>query len=109
MNDGPGDRLIAVILAALEMEPAHGYLIARRIEQWSNGEWALREGSLYPVLHGLETEGLVTVSVERQGLRSRRVYSLTSEGHRRLVQERQRWQQQNLVLQQVLWRERVDG
>lgn len=64
---------------------------------------------MYPVLHGLETEGLVTVSVERQGLRSRRVYSLTSEGHRRLAQERQRWQQQNLVLQQVLWRERVDG
>ncbi len=55
-------------------------LIARRIEQWSNGAWELREGSLHPVLHGIETEGLVTIAVERQGLRSRRVYFLTPEG-----------------------------
>jgi DNA-binding PadR family transcriptional regulator len=107
VKDGPGDRLVAIILAALEEEPAHGYLIARRIEQWSRGVWALREGSLYPVLHDLEAQGLLVADTERQGQRSRRVYRLTPAGHARLARERTHWQQQTQVLSQILWRERT--
>ncbi len=107
VKEGPGDRLVATILAALEHEPAHGYLIARRIEQWSNGAWKLREGSLYPVLHDLETEGLLSVYFERQGHRPRRVYSLTPLGHERLAWERRHWQEQTKILEHILWRERT--
>lgn len=107
MKDGPGDRLVAIILAALEDEPAHGYLIARRIEQWSNGVWLLREGSLYPVLHDLEAQGLLVARTDHQGQRSRRVYLLTPEGHARLARERAHWQQQAQVLSEILWRERA--
>lgn len=109
MKDGPGDRLVAIILAALEEGPAHGYLIARRIEQWSNGLWTLREGSLYPVLHELEAQALLVADTERQGQRPRRVYRLTPLGHARLARERAHWQQQTQVLTQVLWRERANS
>ncbi|MCL8209317.1 MAG: helix-turn-helix transcriptional regulator [Actinomycetia bacterium] len=109
VTEGPGDRLVATILAALEEGPAHGYLIARRIRQWSEGAWALREGSLYPVLHDLEAAGLLTAVEERQGERSRRVYSLTPQGRTRLAEERERWRRQVRVLERVLWRERTGG
>lgn len=107
MKDGPGDRLVAIVLAALEEGPAHGYLIARRIEQWSQGAWALREGSLYPVLHDLESQGQLVADTECQGHRSRRVYRLTPTGQARLARERTHWQQQTQVLSQILWRERT--
>jgi PadR family transcriptional regulator PadR len=109
VKDGPGDRLVAIILAALEEEPAHGYLIARRIEQWSNGQWALQEGSLYPVLHDLEAQGLLVADTEHQGQRSRRVYRLTPQGRAQLARERDHWHRQTQVLTQILWRERTNS
>ena len=104
LGKGPGDQLLMVVLAALEEGPAHGYLIARRALEWSDGQLRLREGSLYPILHGLERDGLVTVHTEAQGERVRRVYELTRAGVDRLAAERDEFLRQTHVMRRILWR-----
>jgi transcriptional regulator len=81
-----------LVLAQLENEPRHGYDIALRIEQRSNGEVAFNVASLYPILYRLETQGCISGRwVERAGQRRRRFYRLTPVGRARLAQQREAW------------------
>jgi len=52
--------LAALILKSLSWGPLHGYGIARWIEQITEDELLVEEGSLYPALHRLQARGLVT-------------------------------------------------
>ena len=101
--DGPRAALPAVVLAALEDGPAHGYRIARWVEERSTGDLALKEGSLYPVLRALEAQGLVVAVWEAQGERRRRVYQLTDDGRRALTSEREAWQRYRAAVERVLF------
>src|SRR5688572_31142167 len=49
-----------LVLAQLEDEPRHGYDIATRIEQRSNGAVAFNVASLYPILYRLEAQGAIS-------------------------------------------------
>ena len=81
-----------LVLAQLEDEPRHGYDIAMRIEQRSNGEVVFNVASLYPILYRLEAQGIIAGRwVERAGERRRRFYRLTAAGRRRLTEQRQAW------------------
>jgi len=81
-----------LVLAQLEDEPRHGYDIATRIEQRSNGAVAFNVASLYPILYRLEAQGAISGRwVERAGERRRRFYKLTPAGRRKLVQQREAW------------------
>lgn len=40
----------------------------------------LRHGALYPMLNRLETEGLLTSEKQKQGGRTRKVYTITRKG-----------------------------
>ncbi len=51
--------LPTLILEALAQEPSHGYRIAQRIKERSEGILDFKEGTLYPALHKLESEGMV--------------------------------------------------
>ena len=82
-----------LVLALLAECPMHGYELARLIEERSAGALALGQGTLYPVLHRLEREGLIAGRwMERRGGPERRVYRLTPDGHGVLVEHRQEWQ-----------------
>jgi PadR family transcriptional regulator, regulatory protein PadR len=86
-------HLDLLLLAVLRDRPAHGYLVARRLQETSGGVFGLAEGTLYPALHRLERRGFVsseTVIVEG---RKRRVYALTCEGARALSGEVGEWRQ----------------
>ena len=81
-----------LVLAQLEDEPRHGYDIAVRIEQRSNGDVVFNVASLYPILYRLEAQGSISGRwVERAGQRRRRFYRLTPAGQRKLMQQRQAW------------------
>ncbi len=51
-----------LILRALSWGPAHGYAIARWIEQATSDVLAVGEGTLYPALHRLEERGWINAS-----------------------------------------------
>src|SRR5262247_1369096 len=81
-----------LVLAQLESEPRHGYEIAARIEQRTNGAVCFNVASLYPILYRLESQGIISGWwVERAGQRRRRFYKLTAAGRRKLTQQRQTW------------------
>jgi len=58
----------------------YGYEITQRVKELSLGSILLTEGALYPTLHRLEAEGLLTTETIMIGKRVRKYYSLTSQG-----------------------------
>jgi PadR family transcriptional regulator PadR len=84
-------NLDVLLLAVLAAAPAHGYEIAERLRQRSDGTFDLPDGSIYPALHRLEARGLVSSSWMLAGGRRRRVYALTSGGQRQLALQRREW------------------
>ena len=58
----------------------YGYEITKKVKEQTNGGLVLTEGALYPALHKLEADGLLQVHMEQVGNRSRKYYSLTSNG-----------------------------
>ena len=59
--------LATLILKSLSWGPLHGYGIARWIEQVTDDELLVEEGSLYPALHRLQARDLVLVAVDDLG------------------------------------------
>ena len=81
-----------ILLSILETRPRHGYEICKLIEQRSNGSMRFHVASLYPLLYRLEERGWLQGRwVEAPGQRRRRFYSLTPQGRRVLVRQRQTW------------------
>ena len=58
----------------------YGYEITRKVEELTSGKIKLTYGALYPVLHKLESEGVLTTESENFNNRIRIYYCLTSEG-----------------------------
>ena len=82
-----------LVLAALAVEPLHGYGIIRAVAELSDGRVELRAGTLYPALDRLTVDGLVELAHEEiVDSRLRRYYRLTEAGVSRLSAdiERQR-------------------
>src|SRR3954465_2538707 len=83
-----------LILKTLSWGPAHGYAIARWIEQLTGEVLRVGEGSLYPALHRLEEREWVDAKGERSGTgRRTRVYRLTTKGRQQLRAETGEWTQ----------------
>ena len=55
-----GTLSLMVLRTLLTMGEQHGYGIARRIEQTSEGRLSINYGTLYPALLKLEQEGLIS-------------------------------------------------
>lgn len=81
-----------IILSIVEERARHGYEISKLIEARSEGEIRFHVASLYPLLYRLEERGWLHGRwVEKAGERRRRFYSLTAEGRRVLVRQRETW------------------
>ena len=92
-----------LVLAQLEQARRHGYEIAIRIGQRSQGAVSFNVASLYPILYRLERRGLIAGTwVEKPGQRRRRYYKLTAAGRKQLVAARSRWTQLSAAIAGVL-------
>ena len=95
-----------LILRTIALEPMHGWAIAQRIQQSSHDLLRVQQGSLYPALHRLEHQGLMTADwgVSENNRRAR-FYSLTKTGRTQLEAEVAKWERLsagvNLVLQRT--------
>src|ERR1044072_2401949 len=85
-------HLDAIVLAALEAGPAHGYAIIETIKQRSAGTFDLPEGTVYPALHRLEHDGLLCSALNPPpARRPRRISSITRAGSAALGERRKAW------------------
>jgi transcriptional regulator len=87
---GTLDLMVLKTLAT--MGPLHGYGIARRIEQVTNGGLALNQGTIYPALLRLEQKDLIrSAAGTSENNRRARFYAITAAGRRQLAAETELW------------------
>jgi DNA-binding PadR family transcriptional regulator len=86
-------HLDLLLLAVLENGPAHGYAIIEILRARSGGTFNLPEGTIYPALHRLEEDGLLSSSWSEDAARKRRIYSLTLKGRQALARRQGEWLQ----------------
>ena len=63
-----------LILSILVNEKLHGYQLALEIEKKSDGLFKFNHGTLYPILHKLEKQGLISGSWKQEGPKRKRKY-----------------------------------
>ena len=82
-----------LILKAVELEPKHGWAIARRIQQVSGDVLKVPQGSLYPALYRLEKQGWLVAHLGATDTgRQVKFYALTRAGHAHLRTEIDAWE-----------------
>ena len=93
-----------MVLQTLEsLGPLHGYAVAARLAQVSQGALQLNMGTLYPALMRLEQRGLLRgVWGATDNNRRARFYSLTAAGRRQLAKDRQAWGHMAAIMDSVL-------
>jgi PadR family transcriptional regulator PadR len=81
-----------LILRTLLFGPAHGHAIAHAIEHGSEDVLQVEHGSLYPALHRLVRQGIISA---KEGVsenhRRAKFYSLTAKGRKHLTAENSKW------------------
>ena len=82
-----------MVLKTLDgLGPLHGYGIARRIEQVTEGGLALNQGTIYPALLRLEQKAWIKSAWgTSENNRRARFYSITAAGRRQLTAEADLW------------------
>lgn len=81
-----------LILSLLSRRSMYGYELVQAIRRATNGTLEFGEGCVYPVLHRLEAEGILTSKRETVANRSRVVYRVTTKGSKRLASAVSTWQ-----------------
>ena len=84
-------HLDLLLLSILANGPAHGYAVIESLRQRSSGTFDLPEGTIYPALHRLEKQELLSSDWTEESGRRKRIYKLTSKGRQVLGQRQQEW------------------
>ena len=88
----PAGNVSMLVLALLKGREMYGYEIIEELERRSENVFRLKEGTLYPLLHTLEKEKLVTAREARTPAgRVRRYYHVTAAGLRALEDREREW------------------
>ena len=81
-----------LVLTLLSEKEGYGYDLIQRIRDLSKEQLEWTEGTLYPVLHRLEAEGLIASTWQASEVgRRRKYYRLTPAGQRALETEKRHW------------------
>jgi len=81
-----------MLLATLQrLGEGHGYAVISALREDSDGTFELPEGTVYPALHRLERDGLITSRWTTDAARRRRVYALTPAGRTAAAAKRREW------------------
>lgn len=92
-----------LILSLLDQRHMYGYEMIKEIERKSNGVFSFKEGTLYPILHSLESESMIESYWEdNTSSRKRKYYKITDKGRRGLKQKHQEWDIFRVAVDKVL-------
>jgi PadR family transcriptional regulator, regulatory protein PadR len=99
INAGPS----MMVLAMLREQGRYGYDIAKELSRITDGRLNFQQGTLYPILHKLEKDGLIKgVWEEPEGERSRRIYVLTDKGRTEADRQIEAWTQYAQAVHRVI-------
>jgi PadR family transcriptional regulator, regulatory protein PadR len=92
-----------LVLKTLALEPLHGYGIALRIEQISEGAFRVNPGSLLPALSRMERAGHIKGEWRAtENNRRAKYYAVTAKGRKALQSETENWGRQIAAINRIL-------
>ncbi len=80
-----------LVLEILSEGTSYGYELTQTVLSRSGGRFELKEGSLYPALHKLEREKMLTAFWQEAEGRRRKYYKLTAAGKKALAVRKTAW------------------
>lgn len=80
-----------LILNLLEKENMYGYQMIKNLAEKSENIFELKEGTLYPILHGLEEKGFITSYWDESTAKKRKYYTITEKGKKQLKDKKVEW------------------
>jgi len=82
----------SLLLCILSEQPMYGYQIIKELRSRSGGYFNFKEGTLYPALHRLESDGLIQGKWEKlPNGQQRKYYYITEKGRIRLLEKKDEW------------------
>ena len=91
-----------LVLNLLQEKSCYGYELIKTLKQRSNDVFDMKEGTLYPILHKLENDELITSFNEMVSGRMRKVYKITDKGVKVLAKEREQWEEFSTAVNHVI-------
>lgn len=83
---------VVLVLNMLNRKPMYGYEMIKAMEQESSGVFSFKEGTLYPILHSLESKNMIeSYWWGNEGGRQRKYYRITVKGKSELKEKKQEW------------------
>ncbi len=80
-----------LILEMLKSENMYGYQMIKKLSEKSENVFELKEGTLYPILHTLEEENLITSYWDESTAKKRKYYAITEKGIKQLKERKEEW------------------
>ncbi len=92
-----------MVLKLLKDKDMYGYQIIKELEEQSEQVFSLKEGTLYPILHGLEVQGAIQSyeHVAENG-RLRKYYKITEVGRNTFEEKNKEWKLYQKGINKVL-------
>jgi PadR family transcriptional regulator PadR len=82
-----------LILKLLDSGDMYGYQMIKELEMRSDNTFSLKEGTLYPILHTLESDSMVESYWEdTESSRKRKYYKITDSGRKLLKDKEMEWE-----------------
>ena len=92
-----------LILQLINEGDKYGYELTRELEKRSDSLFTLKEGTLYPILHVLESEGMIEAYWEdTESARKRKYYAMSQKGKKLLIDKKQEWLEYSKGVRKVL-------
>ncbi|HUW59395.1 MAG TPA: PadR family transcriptional regulator [Candidatus Bathyarchaeia archaeon] len=92
-----------LILSVLAKEASYGYKIIKRMNDEAGGRFIWQEGTVYPLLHKLEKDGLVRAQWQHAETgRKRKYYYITARGRVVLSKQKETWATFSAVMTRVM-------
>jgi PadR family transcriptional regulator PadR len=91
-----------LVLQLLARRPMHGYELVQAIKSSTNEALEFGEGCIYPILHRLEAEQLLSARRELVSGRSRVIYQVTDKGRKQFAESVTYWKQVVKAVDHVL-------
>lgn len=80
-----------LILEMVKDENMYGYQMIKKLKEKSNNVFEFKEGTLYPILHSLEEERLISSYWDDTTGKKRKYYAITTKGKKSLKEKNEEW------------------
>jgi PadR family transcriptional regulator PadR len=92
-----------LILKLLDTGDMYGYQMIKELESRSDNTFTLKEGTLYPILHSLESDSMIEAYWEdTESARKRKYYRITRGGKKLLAEKEKEWARYADAVKKVL-------